>query len=262
MGTEMPSLDTATAARELVIREVRRLPREGPERSSLTTTLAFVKVLDSCLAKLNHWASLPEERELIVREAALQDGFLPFLAYLHSTVESASECVLATWGRSAHLLGQLPNEFAQTASCEPIDQAIPHQPESLIREHLSTFNLAVSEVLREHTAEPNARLIIRELLEKLGLSYDDLGRVLRVSGETVRRWERGLSSVPRQRLAELEVADNALRRILRILRPETLPSVIRRPAALFDGAPALDWIRMGRIGEVADRYETNFAYQG
>ncbi len=41
-----------------------------------------------------------------------------------------------------------------------------------------------------------------------------------------------------------------------------LPQVIRRPVDIFDGHSALEWILLGRIEEVAKRYEVAFAYQG
>jgi len=53
----------------------------------------------------------------------------------------------------------------------------------------------------------------------------------------------------------------ALTRLLALFRPERLPEVIQRPADLFDGERALDWIRRGRAAEVADRYEMALSYQ-
>ena len=56
-------------------------------------------------------------------------------------------------------------------------------------------------------------------------------------------------------------ASSAVMRLAAIFRPERLPQVIRRKAALFGGESALDWILRGQIHEVADRYETTLAYQ-
>jgi hypothetical protein len=67
--------------------------------------------------------------------------------------------------------------------------------------------------------------------------------------------------VPRDRAATLETAGAALGRLLRMFRPETLPQVIRRPAVLFDGKRALDWVLDGRIQEAADRYDAALSYQ-
>jgi transcriptional regulator with XRE-family HTH domain len=95
----------------------------------------------------------------------------------------------------------------------------------------------------------------------LSLSQDELGRMLGVSGETIRRWKTGGTPVPEPRLAKLTAAEGAMNRLLQIFRPERLPLAIRRPAELFRGKQALDWILDGRIAEVADRYELSLAYQ-
>ncbi|MEK7408194.1 MAG: hypothetical protein AAB225_24250 [Acidobacteriota bacterium] len=89
-----------------------------------------------------------------------------------------------------------------------------------------------------------------------------MGRMFGVAGETVRRWLRGASRVPDSRLAEMESAAAALNRLLEIFQPDRLRQVIRRPAEVFGGERALDWILRGRIGEVAERYEAALAYQG
>ena len=95
----------------------------------------------------------------------------------------------------------------------------------------------------------------------LGLSQDEMGRIFRVSGETVRRWERGQNEVPAARRSELVAADASLVRLLGLLRADRLPQVIRRSADLFDGESALDWILRRHITQVADRYEASLAYQ-
>lgn len=254
---------TKDTARKIVIQELGHVPEETLRRGapSIDATIVFLKILDRCLVRLNRQAHLGKKLDVILRETALQRGFPAFLTYARSSVDQASECVLATWTEAAHLLGQKGIRGPQEILCGPA-QALAGLSEELFRDYLSTYNLAFAEVLREHMVEPRAQQTIQELLQGLDLSYDDLGRVLDVSGETVRRWGKGASSVPKQKLAIIDMAGNALRRMLRIIRPEVLPSVVRRPAELFGGASALDWIRSGRAAEVADRYETAFAYQG
>ncbi len=112
------------------------------------------------------------------------------------------------------------------------------------------------------TGVPVGRLALERLMECLGLSQDQMGRMLDVSGETVRRWKSGATGIPLSRVAELTAAESALNRLLQIFRPERLPLVIRRKAEVFGGKAALDWILDGRIAEVADRYELSLAYQG
>ena len=105
------------------------------------------------------------------------------------------------------------------------------------------------------------RLAIERLMGHLGLSQDEVGRMLRVTGESVRRWKSGAIAIPLSRLAEITAAESALNRLLKVFRPERLPLAIRRKAELFGGKRALDWILNGRIAEVADRYELSLAYQ-
>ena len=99
-------------------------------------------------------------------------------------------------------------------------------------------------------------------MAQLALSYDQLGHAFGVSGETLRRWERGSHEIPADRMASLTEADGVLKRLLAIFKPERLAHVLRRKAALFGDESALDWILRGRIAEVADRYDAAFAYQG
>ncbi len=105
------------------------------------------------------------------------------------------------------------------------------------------------------------REILRRLMAQLGLSFDQLGRIFRVSGETVRRWERGSHPIPDRRLAMLAEADGALTRLTEIFRPQRLRQVVRREAELFEGESALDWILRGRISETTGRYEMALSYQ-
>jgi hypothetical protein len=106
--------------------------------------------------------------------------------------------------------------------------------------------------LKERTAEATY----------LDVSFDDVGRMLDVSGETVRRWERGVSRIPTEALATLELADGALDRLVKLFLPQRLPEVVRRKADLFDGGRPLDWILRGRRADMADGYELALTYQG
>lgn len=125
----------------------------------------------------------------------------------------------------------------------------------------ATFQPAVKEVLQSESGGEKARMTVRSLMSHLDLSFDQLGRMLGVTGETVRRWSQGAHRVPSGRFGQLAVAQAALDRLLSIFRPEVLPGVTRRKAELFDGETALDWILRGRIDEVADHYESALSYQ-
>ena len=113
---------------------------------------------------------------------------------------------------------------------------------------------------RRHDLE--ARLALDRLMLRLSLSQDEAARMLGVSGETVRRWQRGAVKIPMPRAAQLLSMGEALDRLLALFQPERLPLAIRRPAELFDGERALDWILRGRIADAAGRYEIALSYQG
>lgn len=129
----------------------------------------------------------------------------------------------------------------------------------------SSMRLALHQAVDESLANaglyaPGAAIVAR-LGRILEMSHEDLARIFRVSGETVRRWERGQVQIPAARLAELQRMAAAADRLEALFVPSRLPQVIRRPAELFGGETALEWIERGRISEVADRYETALRYQ-
>jgi len=128
-------------------------------------------------------------------------------------------------------------------------------------EWLVLFHQAVEQVAVPELGGDEARVALRSLLARLELSQDDLGRMVGVSGETIRRWERGAIGIPAERRAEILAAEAGLRRLQELILPERLPTAIRRPAELFNGETALAWILRGRIAEVADRYEAALLYQ-
>ena len=121
---------------------------------------------------------------------------------------------------------------------------------------------AISEWLgrRDHTERPKAAL--RALRAHLALSYDDVGRMLGTSGETARRWELGKVTIPQDRRAQLSRLDDGLARLRGMLLSSRLSEAIRRPAEIFDGERALDWILRGKIADVVRRYDMALAYQG
>jgi len=252
---------TTAIARKIVRKEFAQGPRPQDELS-LPTAVLVVRTLDRSLERLNERVGVPGPLEIMIRETTLQCGFTAFVTYLHSSLDLASNSLLATWSSSARRLSPLRNNFLHGLEIPSLDKILPQFSEEVFRSYLTTFNLAVAEILKEHATEPKTQLLIRELLQRLDVSYNELGRILDVSGETVRRWEKGAFSVPSQKRALLERAGSSLQRLLRLFIPVSLASVIRRPAKLFGGESALDWIRSGRIAEVADRYESNFAYQG
>ena len=105
------------------------------------------------------------------------------------------------------------------------------------------------------------RSYLRHARETLDLSFDQFGRALNVSGETVRRWESGAIAIPESQWSVVTLLDQEVRRLEQLFEPDRLPMAIRRPAELFAGRMALDWILEGRAQEVADLYEAALLYQ-
>jgi hypothetical protein len=158
---------------------------------------------------------------------------------------------------AAGLLEQVRREVGRRLADEQRHE--PTVPDS--SEWLVLYSQAVEEVISRSVAEGQTRTALRSLMTHLAVGQDDLGRLFAVSGETVRRWERGRSRIPRERGAAILAVESALGRLLEVFRPERLPLVVRRKADLFDGETALEWILRGRIDEVVDRYDRTFAYQ-
>ena len=62
------------------------------------------------------------------------------------------------------------------------------------------YNQAIEQVIALESETEPVRTALRALMTRLELSQDDLGRMLGVSGETVRRWERGATGIPAERV--------------------------------------------------------------
>lgn len=126
---------------------------------------------------------------------------------------------------------------------------------------LALFAVVVAAIVASAAKASRGPAIITRLMSSLDLSYDDLGRMLGVSGETVRRWAQRKTELPDKHLANLDIADSALTRLQSLFLPDRLPSVIRRNAELFGGARALDYVLQGRIRDVVDLYEQALSFQ-
>lgn len=109
--------------------------------------------------------------------------------------------------------------------------------------------------------DESLRAALSTVREALDLSFDQMGRVFHVSGETARRWETGVSAIPEAHWAAITTLSEETKRLQQLFEPDRLPLVIRRPAEMFSGSVALDWIFAGRVQEIADLYEAALLYQ-
>lgn len=231
-------------------------------------TLAAVRRLAEGLAagvsSLNERAGLEEPQAGAVLRWALADPALAVLVGEGRSTAAAAGLAERWRAAAVHLAGLGGDEVAEPAPAPwpaaPPPAAARLTPEDLA-ELVAVWPLAVAELALAEGAQARGRRALRRLMVHLGLSQNDLGRMLGTSGETVRRWEGRAVRVPEERLAELGRADDALDRLLALVRPEHLRQAVRREAGLFDGDRALDWILRGRLAEVAGRYEVALAYQ-
>jgi transcriptional regulator with XRE-family HTH domain len=237
----------------------------GPELPDPGTVRDVVEELDRCLGELAAASRVAPERSALVRLAVLQAAFPVLLAYRHGEpnlawnhLTSELDRVVLAFGKRGWSGDSEVRESSGFYLGTPLELPDPAADQEL----LVLFNLAVFEVLRAVSEQGQGRQAARHLMSRLALSYDQLGRAFGVSGETLRRWERGSHPIPAERLADLATADAALGRLEAMFRPERLSQVVRRKVGLFDGESALDWILRGRIGAAAGRYETALAYQG
>jgi transcriptional regulator with XRE-family HTH domain len=235
----------------------------GPELPDPGTVREVVLELDRCLAELGEASNVTPELAPLVRLSVLQAAFPVLLGYRHGASDLAWNLLITEWERvvdALHARGWgtevREGRYYYGAPLGPLADPAADQ------ELLVLFNLAVFEVLRGVQEQGRGREAARRLMARLALSYDQLGRAFGVSGETVRRWERGSHPIPDERLGDLSQADAALGRLEAMFQPERLAQVVRRKAGLFEGEAALDWILRGRIVTAADRYETALVYQG
>ncbi len=254
--TEVVHLSQATltlkrAERELsdALKKDIDLPKQL-NRGSVDGVRKFVSQIWGFFSELSAKAGLSPEVTTAVTGAVVQDSFPSLLYYQRGHPREASKVLINRW-RAYN--GESPSTTALSISdCKVTSNDL------LL---LVLFGVVVAAMLASTTKASRGPAIIIRLMESLDLSYDDLGRMLKVSGETVRRWAQRKIEIPNQYLASLDVADSALTRLQFLFLPDRLVSVIRREADLFDGARALDYILQGRIKDVADRYEQVLSFQ-
>lgn len=216
----------------------------------------FAQVVSSCVEKLNAEAGLTGLQAVFVTSAVMQGALPSMLLFREGEIRAASRAVSTLW-----------LTLSTGESAEPIRLPLKmilakRRDERELEELAHVFPLVVFEEAASARKATSGRDMLRRVSACLGLSFENVGRILNVPGETVRRWERGISRIPSDALATLELVDSALTRLTRLFLPQRLPEVVRRKAGLFDGSRALDWILQGRIAGVVDRYERALSYQG
>lgn len=227
---------------------------------NLDAVATFVERAAEAVAGLNRRARVPADVAPLLEASAVQASLLSLLSCRAGEPALAADLLAQTWAGQASAFG-IEVEWAPHASAEDAARFRRAQEDARLSEMVALFTLAVGEHLRKKAGGHEGRAMLRRALMLLGLSLDEAALIFGVRGETVRRWEQGISGISDERMATLHVLDAALGRLVRLFRPDRLPSVVRRPADLFGGERALDWILRGRAAEVADRYDVALSYQ-
>ncbi|MFN2607743.1 MAG: hypothetical protein ABR511_07580 [Acidimicrobiales bacterium] len=97
----------------------------------------------------------------------------------------------------------------------------------------------------DHLAE---RSHLGRVLDTWGVSKAEAGRLFGVSRQAVDKWlQRGVPAERRVAVADLEVVTDLL---LRFVKRERVPAVVRRPADRLGGANMLDLVAQGRTADL------------
>lgn len=261
----------ATLTDSLTLALQARLEKHQPAVSRLSppdlaTLRDFVHEVEACVNLLNGEAGIADEdTAALLRGSVLQSSFPALLLLRQEETWAAAAFLVDQWQRTADALGEsihLPAGGGIGGGREVRERGTPYRASADLEwELLTLYNTVVFEALLAADGLGRGRDILRRLMAQLALSYDQLGRAFGVSGETIRRWERGSHEIPADRMAVLVETEAALRRLVTLFKPERLPQVLRRKAALFGEESGLDWIFRGRMAEVAERYEAALAYQ-
>lgn len=237
-----------------------------PFRPVLVETLRNLERLPADEALRRGCAALARGVEQLMRARGPVDAVSLELALRVVLAEGATALLVARRGRvdeAARWLEAacMPARSGKTGARMriPVLPVAPASEEDL--ELMDIYRWCAEEVLTDRKGEARVRSALREIRHLLRLSYDDLGRVLGTSGETVRRWATGSGRPPADKAALVEQVREQVARLIRLFRPDRLAQVIRRPAEVFGGRRALDLILEGRIAEVVDTYEFLLTYQ-
>ena len=233
------------------------------EQSSYSSMLDLVRTIDTFVVSSASVAGIEAEKLPIVRDKALQDAF--YFCVLESKIPARNAAAHFHDYLSDNIRLFQAHTLAAPLLTELFSASINLVADDLdvakVQESFAMYNLAVSSVISEQESAIEGQQILRTLIAALELSFDELGRMFRVAGETVRRWETGASSISSDRKATITSTREPLNKLLKIFRQARLPQVIRRPAELFSGERALDWIMRGKIVDVANRYEIALRFQ-
>lgn len=241
-----------TQVRETFAAGLRRQARtvvSSLQAPTVTGLERCVQLLSQTVEQVNVVARLEEPQASAVREGVLYDAYVPLLYVKEGRIEDAVEWLSGSW----HLLA---GHESHRKRLKPLGAPVAN-----LQEVIRLYNIAWTSWVITESESDRPREKIPRLMTSLRLSFVEVGRMLGVSDETARRWSTGASRMPPDKLAILDIIDNALAKLHRLFKTDRLPEVIRRPAEIFEGQTALAWILEGKIAEVADRYDRELSWQ-
>jgi transcriptional regulator with XRE-family HTH domain len=103
-------------------------------------------------------------------------------------------------------------------------------------------------------------LKLQRIRTALGIRVAELARLLRVSREAIRKWEAG-EPISEQWWSIIDQLSAAVDALMRFIKPEHLPSVVRRPVPGLNNATPLEWLASHRFEELIAFYQRVFSYE-
>lgn len=220
---------------------------------SLSSVRIFLEAVDDDFGRWMQGVETDEATRTEWRVLALRNSLPAFVSVCARSVPVTATALVSAWAEAAVTLGV-------RVSVPRLHRTTKRQPKPSL-DAVIAFDAGIVEYAAKIKSTHEVTSVIRRLMAHLRLSYDDVGRMVGSSGETIRRWEQGQHAPTPEKQAVLTAADAALSRLLTMFKADALPAVIRRPAEIFDNERAFDWILRGRIVQVVDRYERELSYQ-
>ncbi len=122
-------------------------------------------------------------------------------------------------------------------------------------------HLVLAAVDRQASEQRDASYLtkVERIGSGFGLRPGELHRLLGVSAEGLRGWQRG-GRIAEDRWPVIDRIYAALQHLTRYIKPSALPAVIRRKNPSLGNQSALDWLMNGREPELLRFYDDLFSY--
>jgi transcriptional regulator with XRE-family HTH domain len=150
----------------------------------------------------------------------------------------------------------------QLAPSVTITALEPGPSSSPIRLQTDAITYIVMAGVDRHLNETRAQTYLVKLnriRSALGITAAELARLLRVSREAIRKWERG-DPIAQERWPDIDSLLEAVDMLQRYFKLEHLPSVIRRPVPALNNDAPIEWLASRRFDELAAFFDEKFNY--